>query len=204
MRRAYLRRMVFLFDSLCALILLVAAVLSWWMAEDTFPCARVNLRFAAGLLAAFAAARLAPEAGLAFGAALLVPSLAAAAAVLAICFPRRAHTWLSSFVLVVGLVAGLAAAFTGRPALALGYQAGAALAIFAWSFSRVGEMPRAAFPASLAGASLLLGAMSLMAGALSEASLFFAAFLPLVTRASQITVAELRGHGPARITRKPA
>lgn len=190
MRRAYLRRMVFLFDSLCALALLFSAILSWWMAADSRPNARINLRFAAMILAVFSAARALPSSTLALDAALLMPSLAAAAAVLALSFPRRAPVWFSGLVLSAALATGLLAAFRAMPALALGYQTGAAVALAVWGLSRFGESPYATVLANLGAASLLLGAMAVMNGSLSAAMLFFAAFLLLMIRALQAAVAD--------------
>ena len=76
--------------------------------------------------------------------------------------------------------AGLLAALQVVPVLALGYQVGVALVIFAWAMSRVGaEPPHAAILVSLGAVSLLFGAMAVMNGSLGAAMLFFAAFLLL-------------------------
>jgi len=187
--------MVFLFDSLCALALLVSTLLSWWMAAGAGAKARINLRFAAMMLAAFSAARILPSSSLAFDAALLLPSLAAAAIVLALTFPRLPPIWLSSTILVVGLADGLLASLQGAPALALSYQAGAALVLFAWGTSHFAENPRMALLSNLCAAALLSGAMAVMNVSLSAAMLFFAAFLLLAARASQAAVAEKRRQG---------
>jgi hypothetical protein len=187
--------MAFLFDSLCAASLFVATILSWGMADSARPAARTKLRFAAMMLAAFSAARTLPNSDLAFDVALLTPSLAAAAAILALSFPRRAAVWLSCLILLAGLLAGLLAALQKMPVVALGYQVGAALTFFAWAMSRFGEKPHAAILASLSATSLLFGAMAVMNASLGAAMLFFAAFLLLATRASQAAVADQRQRG---------
>jgi hypothetical protein len=187
--------MAFLFDSLCAASLFVATILSWGMAANMQSGARVNLRFAAMMLAAFSAAPTLPNSDLAFDVALLTPSFAAAATILALSFPRRPPVWLSCLVLIAGLSAGLLAALQVMPVLALGYQVGAALAFFAWAMSRFGEKPHAAIMVSLSAMSLLFGAMAVMNASLGAAMLFFAAFLLLATRASQAAVVDQRQRG---------
>ena len=187
--------MAVLFDSLCAIILFSSGILSWWMAEETAPAARINLRFAGAVLMPLSAARLIPDADLGLDVALLTPCLAAAGVALALCVSRRPAIWFSCLVLIAALTAGLSAALMPMPALAPGYQAGTALAILVWSISRMDDAPRAAFPASLASLALLSGAMSVMDGALGAAMLLFAVFLLLATRASQNTVAQTRRPG---------
>lgn len=184
--------MAFLFDSLCAASLFLAAILSWGMAAGRQPGTRLDLRFAAAMLATLCVARFLPNSGLALDMALLTPNLAAAAAILALSFPRQPSIWLSGLILVAGLLAGMLAVLQGMPILALGYQVGAALAIFAWAMTRLGEKPSAAIAASLSAMALLLGAMAVMNASLGAAMLFFAAFLLLATRASQAAVAEQR------------
>jgi len=196
--------MVFLFDSLCALALLFSAILSWWMAADSLPNARINLRFAAMMLAAFSAARGLPSSALALDAALLMPSLAAAAAFLALSFPRRVPVWLSCLILSAALAAGLLAALRAMPALAFGYQTSAAVALAVWGLSRFGESPYAAVLVNLGAASLLSGAMAAMNGSLSAAMLFFAAFLLLMIRALQAAVADKRGRDSVFVSRARA
>jgi hypothetical protein len=186
--------MVFLFDSLCAAALFVAAILSWAMAYNMPAAARINLRFAALMLAGFSTARTLPSSTLVFDAALLTSSLATAAAVLALSFPRRAPVWISGLILSAALAAGLLAALRAMPALALGCQASAAVALAVWGLSRFGESPYATVLVNLGAASLLSGAMAVMNGSLSAAMLFFAAFLLLMIRALQAAVADRRRH----------
>ena len=180
--------MVFLFDSLCAAVLLMSAILSGWVAGGAYPGARVNLRFAAMMMALCSAAPLMPSTGLALDVALVTPCLAASTAVLALSFPRRAALWLSCLLLVAGLVAGLLAALKQMPSLALGFQAGAALVLAAWCASRLEENPHAAILAGLGAASLFFGAMAVMNGTLDAAMMFFAVFLLLAARASKAAV----------------
>ena len=187
--------MALLFDSLCAAALFIAAILAWEAAEKMPAAARLNLRFAALMLTGFSAARTFPNATLALDAALLTSSLATAASVLVLSFPRRAPFWISSLILLAAFAAGLLAALRTLPALALGYQAGAAAMLFAWSLPRLGENAYAAFLTILAAASLLFAAMTVMNGSLGAAMLFYATFLLLVTRASQTTVANRRRRG---------
>jgi hypothetical protein len=186
--------MAFSFDSLCAGMLFAAAILSWRMTREVGSGTRVNLRFAAILLAALAASLVVPAAGLGFTVALLSPTLAAAALALALCFSRNAPIWFSSLALILALAAGLIAALISLPAIALAYQAMAAGAIFVSAFSRLGENPRSGFLASAGATCLFLGAMTLMNAALGQAALFFAASLLSLTRASQAPVEEKRGH----------
>ena len=192
--------MAFLFDSLCTAVLFVAAILSWDMAQGARPGARTNLRFAAAMLTAFCVAQMMPSSGLAFDVAFLTPSLAAAAAMLALLFPRRASVWFSCLILIAGLATGLLAAFQAAPVLALGYQAGMALAIFVWGLSRLGASPHRTILANLGATSLLFGAMAVMNGSLGAAMLFFATFLLLVTRASQTAIADQGGRGQLLIS----
>ena len=101
--------MVFLFDSLCAAILFLAAILSWWVAEETAPAARIHLLFAALMLAALSVARVMPSSGLTYAVALVTPNLAAGASILALSFPRR-FALAFRLVLIAGLAVGLLAA----------------------------------------------------------------------------------------------
>jgi len=182
--------MVFLFDSLCAAALFFAAILSWGMARSAPAVARINFKFAALMFAGFSMVRALPNSTLAFDAALLTSSLATASAVLALSFPRRGPVWLFSLILSAALAAGLLAALRAMPALALGYQTGAAAVLSVWGLSRFGESPYASVLANLGAASLLFGAMAVMNGSLSAAMLFFAAFLLLAIRALQAAVVD--------------
>lgn len=184
--------MALLFDSLCAAAVLFSAILSWSMAGGACGHGRIHLRFSAAMLASLSAARLMPDSALALDVALLTPTLAAAASFLALAFSRRASIMVCGLILAAGLAAGLLAAALDMPALALGYQTVMAMALIAWGLSRSGETPHAAIIAVLGAAALLFGAMAVMNRSLDAAMLFFAAFMPLVARASQAAVADRR------------
>lgn len=185
--------MAFSFDSLCALVLLAVTMASWRMARGLRVSTRVHLRFAAVLLAAWAAALLMPAPGLGFTVALLAAGLAAAALALALSFPRATQPpiWLSSITLALSLAASLFAALAAMPLPAFACQAIAAAAILAMGVSRFAENPRWSCLVIAGAAALFLGSMALMAEALGQAALFFAASLGLLTRASQKPVAEI-------------
>src|ERR1700743_1686306 len=107
--------MAFSFDSVCAGVLFAAAILCWRMTRDVYSVTRLNVRFAAILLAALAVSLVVPAAGLGFTVALLSPTLAATALALALCFSRMAPVWLSSLALILALVAGLFAVLLSSP-----------------------------------------------------------------------------------------
>jgi len=184
--------MAFSFDSLCALLLLAVTMVSWRMARGLRAGVRVHLRFAAVLLAALAAALPVPAPELGFTVALLAASLAATALALALSFPHRAPPiWFSSVTLALALAASLFAALAATPFPAIACQTVAAAAILAASLSRVGENPRRSLLVGAGAAALFFGGMALTADGLDQASLFFAAALGLLTRASQKPVAEI-------------
>lgn len=163
------------------------------MARGLRVSARVHLRFAAVLLAAWAAALLMPAPGLGFAVALLAATLATAAKGLALSFPRATQPpiWLSSVALALTLAASLFAALGANPFAALACQTIAAAAILAVGLSRFAENPRWSCLVIAGAAALFLGSMALMADGLGQAALFFAAGLGLLTRASQKPVAEI-------------
>jgi hypothetical protein len=186
------RHMVFLFDSLCAAAILFSAILSWGMTENTRGHARIHLRFSAAMMASLSAVRLMPDSALALDLALLTPGLAAAASFLALAFSRRASIMVCGLIPAAGLAAGFLAVALDMPALALSYQTIMAMALIAWGLSRSAENPHAAIIAVLGAAALLFGAMAVMNRSLDAALLFFAAFMPLATRASEAAVADRR------------
>lgn len=195
--------MVFL-DSLCAVVLFAAAMLSWRMTRGVRSGTRINMRFACVLNAALASALIVPIPGLGFNVALLAPTLAATALALALCFPQKAPIWFSTFAFVLALAAGLLTVLAAIPAVALTLQAGAAGLIFVSAFSRLAGNPRGGLWASLGATSLFLGAMTIMNGTLSSAALFFSAALLLLTRVSQAAVAVDGRHGHFLISGKHA
>ena len=185
--------MAFLSDSVLAFILFAAAMLSWRMVRATPSSARINLRFAATLMAALAVARLAPDSDLVPAVAHLVCGLAAVAAMLAYCFPRRAPSGLSAAMLVLALAIGMAAMLSPRAAaLAPACQAGAALVILASASSRFYDSPRSSLLGAVGAFCLFLGAMAMLHGSRDAAMLFFTMTLLGIGRALQIPVAEAR------------
>ncbi len=174
-------------------MLLAVTMASWRMARGLRVSPRVHLRFAAVLLAAWAAALLMPAPGLGFTVALLAAGLASAALALALSFPRATQPpiWLSSITLALSLAASLFASLAAIPLPALACQALAAAAILAVGLSRFTENPRWGFLVVAGAVALFLGGMALMAEGLGQAALFFAAALGLLTRASQKPVAEI-------------
>ena len=185
--------MAFLSDSIFAVILFAAALLSWRMARDIPTGARINLRFAATLMSALAAARLVPNSGLVLAVANLVCGLAAMALTLAYCFPRRAPSGLAATVLIVALAMGMLATLAPRTEiLTQACQAGATLVILASACSRLGDSLRSRLFAGAGALSLLLGAMAVMHGSYDTAMLFFTVTLLGTGRALQIPVTEAR------------
>src|ERR1700721_1447078 len=95
------------FDLLGALVLLAVSIWSWRMARGLRAQARIPLRFAAVLLAAFAASLTVPAPGLAFNVILLTAGVAGVALALAFCFRHGAPQWLSAAALLLGSLAML-------------------------------------------------------------------------------------------------
>src|ERR1700721_3586643 len=85
------------FDLLGALVLLAVSIWSWRMARGLRPQAPIPLRFAAVLLAAFAASLTVPAPGLAFNVMLLTACVAGVALALAFCFRQGAPQCCCSF-----------------------------------------------------------------------------------------------------------
>jgi hypothetical protein len=121
-----------------ALALLCAAVATWFVAQASRPAARVQLRFAAVLIAALAVAPpLMPAAASAV--ALLVLPVVFVVLVLATAAGagRAAHQTLAAVLLALVSLAALAAAITGLSALALAPCALAVLALIGLSLRRL-------------------------------------------------------------------
>jgi hypothetical protein len=180
--------MAFSFDSfsldlLAALVLAAVSIWSWRMAKGLRAGPRVPLRFAAVLMAALAASLTVPAPGLAFNVMLLTASVTGVA--LALAFHQGAPQWLSATALVIGFALGLIASLTALSLLAFVGAAGAAAYILSACPSRAKDNLAAGLAATLGAASLLLGGFAMMDGGFSQAALFFAAALGLVTRALQ-------------------
>ena len=180
--------MAFSFDSLsldllAALVLAAVSIWSWRMARGLRAAARMPLRFAAVLLAAFAASLTMPAPGLAFNVILLTASVTGVA--LALAFHRSAPQWLSAIALVTGFATGLIASLAAVPLLAFAVVAAASAYILSACLSRVKDDLRAGFSTMLGAVSLALGGLTMLDGGLAQTALFFAAALGLVARALQ-------------------
>jgi hypothetical protein len=182
-------------DSISALILFAAAVGAWRIALGARAQARIHLRFAAILFAALGAAE---GLGLvANGFAALAPAVAPVALSLgSIAISLSLFSLLSrpvpiaaaSLGLMLALGFGLASALAGTPAYALVCQIAALALCAAVAFTILPfDAPRGLL-SLLASLSLLCGGLMVMAGALSAASLFFAAGLVAAARVSQLGI----------------
>jgi hypothetical protein len=184
--------MAFVFDSLAVLLLFAVCVGAWLLAARARVACRVNIRFAAMLFAALAAARalgiLRPEfSALAPAVAMIAASLGTTALALALFafLARPLPPLAASLALGLALGAGLAAALSGAPAYALVCQiVSVSLTMAAGLGAFAGGLFRPAL-ALLAAVSLLCGGFVLMDGAINLALLFFAAGLIGAARASQ-------------------
>ena len=155
------------------------------MARELRARARIPLRFAAVLLAAFAASLTVPAPGLAFNVMLLTAGVAGIALALASCFRQGAPQWLSATALAAAFATGLIASLAAMPLLGFAAVAAAGVYILAACPSRARDNLRGGLAAMLGAAALLLGSLAMMDGGLAQAALFFAAALGLVTRALQ-------------------
>jgi hypothetical protein len=173
------------FDLLSALVLLAVSIWSWRMARELRAQSRIPLRFAAVLLAAFAASLTVPAPGLAFNVMLLTACVASVALALAFCFRQGAPQWLSATALAAAFATGLVASLAAMPLLAFAAVAAAGGHILAACPSRARDNLRGGLAAMLGAAALLLGSLAVLDGGLAQAALFFAAALGLVTRALQ-------------------
>jgi hypothetical protein len=173
------------FDLLGALVLLAVSIWSWWMARGLRAQARIPLRFAAVLLAAFAASLAVPAPGLAFNVMLLTAGVAGVALALAFCFRQGAPQWLSATALAVAFATGLVASLAAMPLLTFAAVAAAGAYILSACPSRARDNLRGGLAAMLGAAALLLGSLAMMDGGLAQVALFFAAALGLVARALQ-------------------
>jgi hypothetical protein len=182
--------MAFVFDSLAPLLLFAACVSAWVLAAPGRAPSRVNIRFAAMLFAALAAARLlgllAPQfSAVAPAVALIAASLGGTALALGLFafLARPLPVGAAALALGLSLGAGLAAALSGAPAYALGCEIlGVSLSLAAALGALAANRAGAAL-SLMAALSLLCGGMAL--GAAGIAEMFFAAALIGAARASQ-------------------
>jgi hypothetical protein len=184
--------MAFVFDSLAPLLLFAACVSAWVLAAPGRAPSRVNIRFAAMLFAALAAARLlgllAPQfSAVAPAVALIAASLGGTALALGLFafLARPLPVGAAALALGLSLGAGLAAALSGAPAYALGCEIlGVSLSMAAALGALAANRAGAAL-SLMAALSLLCGGMALMEGAAGITEMFFAAALIGAARASQ-------------------
>jgi hypothetical protein len=184
--------MALVFDSLDPLLLFAASVSAWMLPARARAPSRVNIRFAAMLFAALAAARmlalLLPQYSLVAPAvALIAASLGATALALGLLafLARPVPVGAAALALGLSLGAGLAAALSGAAVYALACQIlGVSLTVLAGLGALAAKRARVLL-SLLAAASLLCGGMVLMAGAIPLTDIFFAAALIGAARASQ-------------------
>ncbi|HWY62060.1 MAG TPA: hypothetical protein VNW15_09195 [Rhizomicrobium sp.] len=184
--------MAFVFDSLTPLLLFAACVSAWVLPARAWAPSRVNIRFAAMLFAALAAARmlglLLPQySSIAPAVALIAASLGATALGLGLLafLARPVPAGAATLALGLSLGAGLAAVLSGAAVYALGCQLlGVSLTLAAGISAFAAKRPHALL-SLMAALSLLCGGMALMAGTLFLADMFFAAALIGAARASQ-------------------
>ena len=154
-----------------SLALFAACIGAWWLSASLRAAARLQLRFAAVLMAALAVAtavRLGDTAAL-----LLLPLAGAALALAAIArFARPASPLAATLALVAALACGLGAMLSGYAMAALVALMLAGLAVIAAAFNRM------AIVAILSGIALLAsGLCALQAGVGAGTLLFCAAAL---------------------------
>jgi hypothetical protein len=207
--------MAFSFDSFSPPFLFAACVSAWVLASRARASARVNIRFAAMLFAAVAAARLLGLALPQYSA--VAPAVALIAAslggtVLALgqfaFLARPLPVGAAALALGLSLGAGLAAALSGAPAYALGCPIlGVSLTLAVGLGALMANRAGAAL-SLMASLSLLCGGMAVMDGAINFTQMFFAAALIGAARASQplfetqgkhdrLAAVSLHGRGPA-------
>ncbi len=190
--------MAFSFDSPflslpVALLLLGACLAAWAQAARARADIRINLRFAAALMAALGAAQVLGAVredlvDLPRAVAVIAASLGTIAIALSLfaALGRPLPQLPAALALGLSLLAGLGAALSAEPAYAFGCQlAGIALTAAACFSTR---KFRTAFLSALAMLALLCGGLCLMDGSANFALLFFAAALLLAARGSQTLV----------------
>jgi hypothetical protein len=191
--------MAFAFDSLSVLLLFAASIAAWRLSAASRASARIQIRFAAILFCALAAACLLDWFGFAAGdlgalapvVALLSLSLGGTALALGLFAALGSGPvppMAAALGLMLALFAGLAAALAAIPAYAL-FAALLALSLpAAMSLSGFYLAPRRALLILGTALSVIAGGFALMGGALGVSLLFFAAGLIAAGRASQAGV----------------
>ncbi len=181
------------FDSLAALTLFLSAIAVWWLSRDARAPARIPLRFATVLLAAFAVAW---GLGL-FGFPELMPvvammalSLGGAAMALSLfaALGRPLPVLASVLGLMLALFSALAAPLAGSPLYALACVFIAGLLVIGMSISKFAGVPGRALLAMGAMLALVIGGFTMLEGAWMPTLLLFAAGLIGAARASELGV----------------
>ena len=187
--------MAFVFDSLATLLLFASALIAWSLSRSARASSRINIRFAAMLFAALAAAQAIAMASprwqaLAPAVALIAASLGTVAVGLGLfaLLARPIPPLAASLALALALGAGLAAALSGEPAYALGCQILGVCLTIAVALNGFSAGAGRASLTLLAAAALVCGGLGLMDGAIIIAELFFAAGLISTARISQLCV----------------
>jgi hypothetical protein len=187
--------MAFVFDSLATLLLFASALIAWRLSRGARASSRINIRFAAMLFAALAAAQAIAMAAprwqaLAPAVALIAASLGTVALALGLfaLLARPIPPLAASLALALALGAGLAAALSGEPAYALGCQILGVCLTIAVTLNGFSAGAGRASLTLLAAAALICGGLGLMDGAITIAELFFAAGLIGTARISQLRV----------------
>ena len=185
--------MAFAFDSLAALTLFLSAIAAWWLSRAAKAPARVPLRFAAVLFAAFAVAW-----GLSlFGFPELMPvvammalSLGGAAMALSLfaALGRPLPVLASVLGLMLALFAALAAPLAGSPLYALACAVIAGLVVIGMSVSKFEGVPGRALLAMAAMLALIVGGFTMLEGAWVPTLLLFSAGLIGAARTSELGV----------------
>ena len=160
---------------IAALLLLASAVAGWFIAAAARPPARVQLRFAAVLLAAIAAAAIATPIAASAVVLLVLPIAATVLALAALAgFERPLATPLSSLTLALASVCGIGGAGTGLALLTLAPSMLGTFVLLVVSLRRVKIARLPALQGALA-ALCLLAAQSLFVT--ERVSLAFLLFL---------------------------
>lgn len=169
-----------------AAALFAACIGAWRLAGALRAAARMPLRFAAMLLAAFAVAvvlRLGDVTAL-----LLLPLAGANLALAALArFARPLHTALSTIALMAALAFGLAAMLSGHWMLALAPLAACALVVIAAALNGMAMVP------ALAGAALLAAGLGLLRDGPGTGTLLFCAAAIVGAARSAAPVQQPRG-----------
>ena len=192
--------MAFSFDSgFSAFVLFAVAALVWLLSPQMRAPVRLNLRFAAVLFAALAAAAFGAAlsgdfAGMAMAVAALALSLGSAALGLSVFahLSRPPPVLAAGLGLSTGLLLGLAASLSGQTVLVMGALIPSAAVMLALAVGCLSATPRNSLLTILGAASLLGGGMALLDNALAPALLFFAAALMGLVCASKPRVEQQR------------